>query len=369
MRRQLCCLVALMMNAATTTAPNPAPWTPPAQSAVQAAVFAKAAAAAKLASAAAKPALLQALALPGVVAALKQCCSDGAERVRCPGLSPQQLLERIDAEIAVTEVVHNFAGQRTTPSDEFLYNLWEYPLLPPFAGGDNNGHDCYAITDLLGGNSTVCTDYGWENAQPSYGLPAVPRCKFQSASGMCTPTDAAGLEAVEAGLYGFPHFKVAGAPENFEEASTRPIYAAANIQRLDSGSSPLFGPIGVVFAPSFIRNMTQLAPTDTGLYAGCLVEARPDWIEPSGFEICGGMKNATSCNFRINCDWQDTPITTPTGGTTDNYTCVDIFCPHFDSAAACKTNSNIGCQWHMLERRCEQITPTQGSREGACVVQ
>lgn len=339
------CLAALV---AVVTAPNPAPWLPPAQSTAQAEVFARAQAAAEVASAAAKPALLQALALPGVVAALHDC---GA-----PSLSPQQLLDRIDSEVAVTEVVHNFAGQRTTPSDSFLYNLWEYPLLPPFRGGDNNGHDCYAITDLLGGNSTECTDYGWQQAQPSYGLPEVPRCKFLSSAQMCVPTDSAGLELVETGLYSFPKFKTRGAPENFQAASSRPIYAAANIQRLDTGSSPTFGPVGVVFAPSFIRNMTQLAPTDTGLYAGCLAEARPDWIDPSGFAICSEQQNASCCTSRTNCDWQGTRIINSSGATTENYTCADIFCPHFSSAATCKSNAAIGCQWHLLDKRCEQIS-------------
>lgn len=107
---------------------------------------------------------------------------------------------------------------------------------------------------------------------------------------MCINTVPAGLEAVETGLYGFPKFKVRGAPQNFQEASNRVVYAAVNLQRLDTGSSGLFGGIGMVFRPSYIRNMTQLAPTDTGLYAGCLLQADPDLIEPSGFSIFPGTE-------------------------------------------------------------------------------
>jgi hypothetical protein len=123
----------------------------------------------------------------------------------------------------------------------------------------------------------VGTDYGWELSKAGT-FPQVPICKWQTVSNMCVNTVPAGLELVETGLYGFPKFKVRGAPENFEEASSRPIYSAFNLQRLDTGSSPLFGPYGMVFRPGFIQNMTQLAPTDTGLYAGCLLQAAPDLI-------------------------------------------------------------------------------------------
>ena len=96
MALRLACLVG-----GAAAGPNPAPWIPPAQSAEQAAVFQRAAALAKAASSAATPLLLEALALPSISAALKGC---GVPQLAA--LAPAQLLERIDAEIAVTETVH-----------------------------------------------------------------------------------------------------------------------------------------------------------------------------------------------------------------------------------------------------------------------
>ena len=375
-------LLPLLLAAAAAHAagPNPAPWTPPAQSAAQAATFSRAAAKAQAASAAATPALLQALALPSVQAALKEC---GA-----PELPPQQLLDRIDLEVAVTETVHGFGSlghdNQLGEDSSFLCSLWQLPLLPPAADAvtpqDSEGHDCYPLTDVLRVNATVCSEYGWQLSKAG-SFPQVPLCKWQTSSSMCINTVPAGLEAVETGLYGFEKFKVRGAPQNFEEASGRMIYAAFNrkctsnphhtliprgvaerlpetaVQNLDTGSTPLFGSIGMVFKPGFIRNMTQLAATDTGLYAGCILQAKPDLIEPSGLAICSQQHNATSCNYRINCDW----VSPEPGNATATHVCKDNYCPHWTSSTACKTYAGIGCEWHILERRCHQITGSVAS--------
>jgi hypothetical protein len=338
---------------------NPAPWTPPAQSPSQVAAFQRAAAAAKTASAAATPALLAALALPGVKTALDGC---GASELAA--LPAQQLLDRVDAEVAVTETVHGWPNlgfeNELGPDSEFLYNLWQIPLLAPAAGAalsSGEGHDCYALSYILRVNASVCSEFGWANSKPGYGLPQLPACTWQSSSSMCTSTAAAGLEVVETGLYGFQKFKVRGTPQNFEEASSRMVYAAFNLQRLDTGSSGVFGGIGMVFRPSYIRNMTQLAPTDTGLYAGCLLQADPGMVEPSGFAICSEERNATACNSRINCDWVATGGGTPPGGTpNETHVCKDVVCPHWETKAECSKYSTIGCTWHILRHTCEQIT-------------
>ena len=341
--------------------PNPAPWTPPAQSMSQAATFKRAAAAAKAASVAATPQLLSALALPVVKAALHSCGASGLA-----ALSPQQLLDRIDAEVQVTETVHGWGSlgyeNELGPDSGFMYNLWEVPLLAPAAGAmqpvDSEGHGCYPLSDILRVNATVCTEYGWDLSKPGT-FPQVPVCKWQTSSGMCINTVPAGLEAVETGLYGFPKFKVRGAPQNFQEASIRLIYAAFNLQRLDTGSSGVFGGIGMVFQPSYIRNMTQLAPTDTGLYAGCLLQAEPDLAEPSFFAICSEEENVTACNYRVNCDW----VVAPSGGAANasQAFCVDTYCPHWKTKADCSKYSEIGCSWHLLKQSCEQITATGSS--------
>jgi hypothetical protein len=158
------------------------------------------------------------------------------------------------------------------------------------------------------------------------------------------------LEAVETGLYGFEKFRVRGAPQNFQEASNRMIYAAFNLQHLDTGSSGVFGGIGMVFRPSYIRNMTQLAPTDTGLYAGCLLQAEPDLIEPFGFAICSQQKNASTCNYRVNCDW--------VGQSNATQVCEDIYCAHWTTKDDCSKYASLGCTWHVFKHSCEQITET-----------
>ena len=68
------------------TAPNPAPWLPPAQSTAQAEVFARAQAAAEVASAAAKPALKKGGDPKGCVKALGQSMSSDAWCVENCGL-------------------------------------------------------------------------------------------------------------------------------------------------------------------------------------------------------------------------------------------------------------------------------------------
>ena len=162
-----------------------------------------------------------------IKAALKGC---GASELAV--LPPQQLLDCIDAEVSVAETVHGWGDlgyQNELGKDsDFLYNLWQVPLLAPAAGAltmhDNEGHDCYSLTDILRVNASICTQYGWEMSKAGT-FPQIPVCKWQSASSMCVNTVPAGLEAVETGLYGFPKFKVRGAPSNFEEASGRFIYA------------------------------------------------------------------------------------------------------------------------------------------------
>ena len=292
-----------------------------------------------------------------IKAALKGC---GASELAV--LPPQQLLDCIDAEVSVAETVHGWGDlgyQNELGKDsDFLYNLWQVPLLAPAAGAltmhDNEGHDCYSLTDILRVNASICTQYGWEMSKAGT-FPQIPVCKWQSASSMCVNTVPAGLEAVETGLYGFPKFKVRGAPSNFEEASGRFIYAAHNIQRLDTGSSGVFGGIGMVFRPSFVRNTTQFAPTDTGLYAGCLLQADPELIEPSGIAICAREASATSCNYRANCDW--------VAGANGTHTCEDLFCPHWTLRADCTKYAAIGCGWHPLKRACEQIAAAGGSED------
>ena len=122
--------------------------------------------------------------IPRIKAALKGC---GASELAV--LPPQQLLDRIDAEVSVAETVHGWGDlgyQNELGKDsDFLYNLWQVPLLAPAAGAvtmhDNEGHDCYSLTDILRVNASICTQYGWEMSKAGT-FPQIPVCKWQSAS-------------------------------------------------------------------------------------------------------------------------------------------------------------------------------------------
>ena len=72
--------------------------------------------------------------------------------------------------------------------------------------------------------------------------------------------------------------------------------------------------------------------------------------EPSGLAICSQQDNATSCNYRGNCDWVPSPKNA------SEHVCQDVYCSHWDSSAACKKYAAIGCEWHPLKRTCAQIT-------------
>ena len=155
------------------------------------------------------------------------------------------LLARVEAQLAVTEIIHQFKPARpptfagpwcaacaegsesdgnppdSSLSADFVRNLWEMGML----------------------NETVRSDIeGW-----------------------CTGTSAA-----ERYLYGFPAFTAraennatVGWPATFSEATARPVYSILNLEKLDAGPQQ-FGPIAVVFAPAFARDAAVLSPCDTG---------------------------------------------------------------------------------------------------------
>lgn len=78
-------------------------------------------------------------------------------------------------------------------------------------------------------------------------------------------------DVAEVGLFGFPEFhnlSEAGyqntAP-TYADAIQRPIYTDWSNRKVDVGN-PMFGPISAIFTPSFVRNMTLIAPIDTGAW-------------------------------------------------------------------------------------------------------
>ena len=75
----------------------------------------------------------------------------------------------------------------------------------------------------------------------------------------------------EVGLFGFPEFHnlseagFADAAPTYVDAIQRPIYTDWSNRKVDVGN-PMFGPISAIFTPSFVRNMTLIAPIDTGAW-------------------------------------------------------------------------------------------------------
>jgi hypothetical protein len=83
-----------------------------------------------------------------------------------------------------------------------------------------------------------------------------------------------GMNAGEQGLFGFPAFSGMRTdpawaakqwPQTLAEATDRPLYSALNLRKV-SGGNDIFGPVGVVWRSTSMRNRTILAPVDTGCY-------------------------------------------------------------------------------------------------------
>lgn len=185
-------------------------------------LFSRVEAEAERASLGATEELLAALDDPNFRAGLRSCCREVS------ALTAVSLLSRFEAEMETIEMMHNFAAIGPAHSDidlaiangsTYFYNLWELKylkLLPP-------------------------------SPQHDPGCPG-----FQ--------------DNAETQIYGFNAFSgIDGCPGNFLEAAERPIYVAFNMLRIDIGN-PHFGDVSVVFRRDYTRNMTIIAPTDTGLW-------------------------------------------------------------------------------------------------------
>ena len=110
-------------------------------------------------------------------------------------------------------------------------------------------------------------------------------------------------DVAEVGLFGFPEFhnvsKVAGYAEkgpSLADAIERPIYAAWGNRKVDIGN-PMFGPITAIFTPSYVRNMTLIAPIDTGAWEGeCNTTDRQNFEQADDVKTCAMVRNESSCN-------------------------------------------------------------------------
>ena len=176
---------------------------------------------AKTLSAAATPELVSFLASAPFRAALAACCPVAA------AMSAPDLLQAPRDEHGGAEMVHNIeVNPSQTIQDTVLgaetnasafYNIWEYAVLS-----------------------------GSFNVLPATAMSEVNMFGFRAFTGG---------NATDPGSQ----------PKSFSEAQERPIYTALNSRAVDSGN-PTFGPISVVFRLGYVRNMTFIAPMDTGFW-------------------------------------------------------------------------------------------------------
>jgi len=76
-------------------------------------------------------------------------------------------------------------------------------------------------------------------------------------------------------LFGSRRFPLGPAhPSTLQEARDRIVYTAMNIRRFDLAEC-MYGSVRLVLSPSFVRNMSVIAPLDSGWWSGCVL-GRPE---------------------------------------------------------------------------------------------
>jgi hypothetical protein len=263
-------LLLLVLPAPSSSAPAP-PWSPPTTvSPSQRALFQRwdgvAAALAEQATAG----VLAALDDPVFRANLSSLHSGGAA-----ALPAAQLLEEIEAQWAVSEVVHQFDAAVESPVPEC--------------------NNCLDV-DLQMMSTTSWLYNGWEVALQR------SRDYFPDA----TLSGWLGGEAIYESQLGYPPFGNGSFepglrwPTGIAQAAERPIYTAVNSRRVDAGV-PGFGSVSLVLSPKLARDATVLAPTDSGMYEG--------WCNTGGYSLlCAPATTKDACqNKSWFCDWTADP--------------------------------------------------------------
>eukprot|EP01048_Picozoa_sp_COSAG05_P015580 COSAG05_NODE_1891_length_3884_cov_5.929450_1_plen_729_part_00 len=203
------------------------------------------------------------------------------------------------------------------------------------------GYVCHCNATWMGPNceqrssencSQVHSRLSCENTSYLARLPS-DSCVWVSAEHRCRPTTPGGngggnrhmrqaTDVSEVGLFGFPPFPDGAGDYNsqkltFAMASNRPIYAAMNHRKVDIGN-PLFGTVSAIFAPSFVRNMTLIAPIDTGAWQGeCnrSMYGGNTWQWAENPHFCDDVANQSTCNdgslAHAPCDWRSVPAPPP----------------------------------------------------------
>jgi hypothetical protein len=191
----------------------------------QKAAVARTAAAAINHSAAATAPLLAHLNSTAFRASLQACCS----RSGLAHASAEEVLAKLREALYTAELVHNFDG------------VWETDATIEI--GLHNATSYFPSTWMLRYN-----EYYGPRFNPRFGQPASPE-----PSG-------------EEGVFRLPPFHGPhDEPLSFAAASSRLLYVALNLLRVDVGN-PGFGNVTAVFSPSFWTDAVVAAPVDTGLW-------------------------------------------------------------------------------------------------------
>ena len=206
----VCCLLLPLVLAY----PTPAEQTPD-----QLEIMERAKARAKAASAAATPSVLAFFDSTPFRQMLKDCCPEVAD------LPADELLQSYRAEAQVAELAHALPATRQsrTPSvDVTISELGKMSWFPnEFQEAMLNGQN----------GSSRGSEISDDAMKEIFG---------------CKP--------------------FAGAQPTWAEASSRLIYVAHNLRRLDTGSEPHFGDFTVIFNSSRMKDAVLIAPYDTGMY-------------------------------------------------------------------------------------------------------
>jgi hypothetical protein len=203
----------------------------------------------------------------------------------------------------------------------------------------------------------------------------------------------------EVGLFGFPEFHnlseagyTDGAP-TYDDAIQRPIYTDWSNRKVDVGN-PMFGSVSAIFTPSFVRNMTLIAPIDTGAWEGeCNTTERGQFQEPGDVKICAVVKNESSCNVNQGryrtCDWRTT-VEKQKGAVCVNTAIDRLECYHETTEEGCAAAPGLpkpmnwgsghqplsvwwatelyngGCSWDSSASSCAAFTCESLSNASAC---
>jgi hypothetical protein len=194
---------------------------PAVQTSAQLQAFATKNAEAKAASEAATPGVLAFFDSSDFRTAMQSCCP------KIASMSSHDILAWINAEALVNELAHS---------------------LPASAGKSH-------FTD---GNLDTMLEYGW----------FLNEWQGQII-GKSASTSKANQNSAATKLFGLPSSPDTGF--TWDQAADRLIYVAHNFYQADFGSSPNFGDVTAIFSSSYVKDMVEIAPIDTGRWhmSGC----------------------------------------------------------------------------------------------------